>query len=184
MSPVALITGITGQDGSYLAEFLLGRGYRVAGMTRRSSTANDERISHIRHRIELVQGDLLDQASLVAALAAAHLALVILALGFTDVHLGISAIVFVALAGALLTAVPLSPAGLGAVETGMVGILTLTYGVPASEALAVAVVDRAITVLSVVLIGAIAYLLSDKTARSREPSAADSAPGPALGPNQ
>jgi len=70
MSPVALITGITGQDGSYLAEFLLGRGYRVAGMTRRSSTANDERISHIRHRIDLVQGDLLDQASLVAALAA------------------------------------------------------------------------------------------------------------------
>jgi len=64
----ALITGITGQDGSYLAEFLLEKGYRVVGMTRRSSTASDERIAHIRDRIEIVQGDLLDQASLVEAL--------------------------------------------------------------------------------------------------------------------
>ena len=69
MRPTALITGITGQDGSYLAEFLLDRGYRVVGMTRRSSTAADERIAHIRDRLELIQGDLLDQASLVAALA-------------------------------------------------------------------------------------------------------------------
>ncbi len=68
MSPTALITGITGQDGSYLADLLLERGYRVVGMTRRSSTANDERIAHIRDRIEIVQGDLLDQASLVTAL--------------------------------------------------------------------------------------------------------------------
>jgi GDPmannose 4,6-dehydratase len=67
-APTALITGITGQDGSYLAEFLLERGYRVAGMTRRSSTATDERIAHLGDRLELVQGDLLDQASLVAAL--------------------------------------------------------------------------------------------------------------------
>ena len=66
--PVALITGITGQDGSYLAEFLLERGYRVAGMTRRSSTSTDERITHLGGRLELVQGDLLDQASLVTAL--------------------------------------------------------------------------------------------------------------------
>ncbi len=64
----ALITGITGQDGSYLAEFLLEKGYRVVGVTRRSSTASDERIAHIRDRIEIVQGDLLDQASLVEAL--------------------------------------------------------------------------------------------------------------------
>jgi GDPmannose 4,6-dehydratase len=64
----ALITGITGQDGSYLAELLLGKGYRVVGMTRRSSTASDERIAHIRDQIEIIQGDLLDQASLVAAL--------------------------------------------------------------------------------------------------------------------
>jgi GDPmannose 4,6-dehydratase len=66
----ALITGITGQDGSYLAELLLEKGYRVVGMTRRSSTASDERIAHIRDRIEIVQGDLLDQASLVEALRA------------------------------------------------------------------------------------------------------------------
>ncbi len=68
MVPTALITGITGQDGSYLAELLLDKGYRVVGMTRRSSTATDERIAHLGDRIELIQGDLLDQASLVAAL--------------------------------------------------------------------------------------------------------------------
>ncbi len=66
----ALITGITGQDGSYLAELLLSRGYRVAGVTRRSSTVNDERIAHIRGEITLLQGDLLDQASLIEALRA------------------------------------------------------------------------------------------------------------------
>jgi GDPmannose 4,6-dehydratase len=70
MARTALITGITGQDGSYLAELLLEKGYRVVGMTRRSSTASDERIAHIRDRIEIVQGDLLDQASLVEALRA------------------------------------------------------------------------------------------------------------------
>ena len=68
MTKTALITGITGQDGSYLAELLLEKGYRVVGMTRRSSTATDERIAHLVDRLELVQGDLLDQASLVAAL--------------------------------------------------------------------------------------------------------------------
>ena len=64
----ALITGITGQDGSYLAEFLLAKNYRVVGMTRRSSTATNERIAHLMDQIELVDGDLLDQASLVEAL--------------------------------------------------------------------------------------------------------------------
>ena len=64
----ALITGITGQDGSYLAELLLEKGYRVVGMTRRSSTAAFERIEHLVEHIELVQGDLLDQASLVDAI--------------------------------------------------------------------------------------------------------------------
>jgi len=64
----ALITGITGQDGSYLAEFLLEKGYRVVGMTRRSSSNAIDRIEHLLDRIELVQGDVLDQASLVAAL--------------------------------------------------------------------------------------------------------------------
>jgi GDPmannose 4,6-dehydratase len=61
----ALITGVTGQDGSYLAEFLLERGYEVHGMVRRSSTENFERIEHLRGRISIVQGDLLDQLSLI-----------------------------------------------------------------------------------------------------------------------
>jgi GDPmannose 4,6-dehydratase len=68
MNRTALITGITGQDGSYLAELLLEQGYRVVGMTRRSSTITNERIAHLADSIELVQGDLLDQASLVEAL--------------------------------------------------------------------------------------------------------------------
>ncbi|MGD9092729.1 MAG: GDP-mannose 4,6-dehydratase [Anaerolineales bacterium] len=61
----ALITGITGQDGSYLAEFLLENGYEIVGMVRRSSTINFERIHHIQNQIEIVSGDLLDQASLI-----------------------------------------------------------------------------------------------------------------------
>lgn len=61
----ALITGITGQDGSYLAEFLLEKGYQVIGMVRRTSTTNFDRIRHIQDRLTLVQGDLLDQTSLV-----------------------------------------------------------------------------------------------------------------------
>lgn len=66
--PTAFITGITGQDGSYLAEFLLARGYRVVGMARRSSTLNYERIEHIADEMDIVQGDLHDQSSLVSAL--------------------------------------------------------------------------------------------------------------------
>src|SRR5512135_2005028 len=61
----ALITGITGQDGSYLAEFLLEKGYDVVGMVRRSSTINFERIYHIQDQLTLVSGDLLDQASMI-----------------------------------------------------------------------------------------------------------------------
>jgi GDPmannose 4,6-dehydratase len=68
----ALITGITGQDGSYLAELLLERGYRVHGMVRRASTEKFERIEHLRDRITLHQGDLLDQRSLVDTLRAAQ----------------------------------------------------------------------------------------------------------------
>ena len=64
----ALITGITGQDGSYLAELLLAKGYKVYGLTRQTSTVNNERIKHIEEKMELVQGDLLDQSSLAAAL--------------------------------------------------------------------------------------------------------------------
>ena len=61
----ALITGITGQDGSYLAELLLEKGYEVFGMVRRASTENFERIEHLRDRIRLAQADLLDQLSLI-----------------------------------------------------------------------------------------------------------------------
>ncbi len=68
MSKTALITGITGQDGSYLAEFLLSIGYRVCGVVRRSSTVNFERLYHLQDRIELIPGDLLDQNSLISAL--------------------------------------------------------------------------------------------------------------------
>jgi GDPmannose 4,6-dehydratase len=64
----ALITGITGQDGSYLAELLLEKGYTVYGLTRRTSTVNNERIKHIQDKIHLIQGDLLDQSSLASAL--------------------------------------------------------------------------------------------------------------------
>ncbi len=61
---IALITGITGQDGSYLAEWLLKQNYRVIGLVRQTSTINDQRIAPIRDRIELAHGDLLDQGSL------------------------------------------------------------------------------------------------------------------------
>ncbi len=65
----ALITGITGQDGSYLAELLLDEGYRVVGMTRRTSTDVHERIGHIVDRLEIVSGDLLDQSSMTSIVA-------------------------------------------------------------------------------------------------------------------
>ncbi|MGH9530422.1 MAG: GDP-mannose 4,6-dehydratase, partial [Terriglobales bacterium] len=68
MQRKALITGITGQDGSYLAEFLLEKGYQVSGLVRRSSTINFERINHLQDKIELIPGDLLDQSSLITAL--------------------------------------------------------------------------------------------------------------------
>jgi len=64
----ALITGITGQDGSYLAEFLLEKGYHVIGMVRRASTESFERIAHLRDRIAILEGDLLDQLSLITLL--------------------------------------------------------------------------------------------------------------------
>jgi GDPmannose 4,6-dehydratase len=68
MAQRALITGITGQDGSYLAEFLLEKGYKVFGLVRRTSTVNFERIGHLRDQAELISGDLLDQNSLHRAL--------------------------------------------------------------------------------------------------------------------
>ena len=68
MARRALITGITGQDGSYLAELLLDHGYEVIGMVRRSSTLNFERIAHIQDRVTLVTGDLLDEVSMISIL--------------------------------------------------------------------------------------------------------------------
>jgi len=68
----ALVTGVTGQDGSYLAEFLLERGYEVWGLVRRSASSNQERLEGVRERLHLVNGDLLDQSSLMSALAEAR----------------------------------------------------------------------------------------------------------------
>jgi GDPmannose 4,6-dehydratase len=69
MARRALITGITGQDGSYLAELLLDRGYEVVGMVRRSSTVNFERLAHLQHRLTLVPGDVLDEISMIEILS-------------------------------------------------------------------------------------------------------------------
>ena len=68
MQKRALITGITGQDGSYLAEWLLSEGYEVVGMVRRSSTLNFERIAHIQDRLTLASADVLDEVSLIEVL--------------------------------------------------------------------------------------------------------------------
>lgn len=91
-----------------------------------------------------------------------RLYLVIQALGFDDVTIGLSGAVFVALIGSLLTAVPLSPAGLGIVEAGVVGVLTVAYGVPLPEATAIALLDRVISVFSVIIVGSVAYFVSSK----------------------
>jgi uncharacterized protein (TIRG00374 family) len=88
--------------------------------------------------------------------------LVVQALGFPDANLGISGAFFVALIGSLLTAVPLSPAGLGLVEAGMVGVLVAAYGLPVTEATTIALVDRVISVFSIVVLGSILYLVSNK----------------------
>ena len=93
---------------------------------------------------------------------AARLYLVVSALGFPDVHLGISGAFFVALVGSLLTAVPLTPAGVGVVETGVLLLLTQAYGIDQTEALAIILVDRAISVLSIIVLGSIAYAVSPK----------------------
>jgi hypothetical protein len=116
---------------------------------------------------------------LLAAITAAvwmteamRLFLVISALGFSDLHLGLSGTMFVALAASLLTAVPLTPGGLGIVEAGIVGILTAIYGVPVTEATAIALLDRAISVLSIIVLGGIVYVISPKTKRATERSMA------------
>jgi uncharacterized protein (TIRG00374 family) len=93
---------------------------------------------------------------------ALRLFFVVQALGFPGVELGLSGAVFVALIGSLLTAVPLSPAGLGIVEAGVVGVLTVAYGVPLPEATAIALLDRVISVFSIIVLGSIAYVISPK----------------------
>ncbi len=97
---------------------------------------------------------------------AMRLLFVVDSLGF-DISLGISGAFFVALVASLLTAVPFTPAGLGIVEAGIVGILTVVYQADPTEAAAIALVDRAISVLSVIVLGFIAYLLSPKTKGGR-----------------
>ncbi len=102
---------------------------------------------------------------------AIRLLFVTYALGF-EISLGISGAFFVALVASLLTAVPFTPAGLGIVEAGIVGLLTVVYQADPNEAAAIALVDRAISVLSVIILGFIAYLLSPKT-KGRRPPATD-----------
>lgn len=99
---------------------------------------------------------------LVWATESLRLWLVVQALSFPGVSLGLSGAVFVALIGSLLTAVPLSPAGLGIVEAGIIGVLTLVYRVPLAEATAIALLDRVISVFSIIVLGSIAYVLSPK----------------------
>jgi glycosyltransferase 2 family protein len=99
---------------------------------------------------------------LIWSTEAMRLYIVVEALGFSDLHLGISGAFFVALTGSLLTAVPFTPAGIGVVETGVIFVLTQVYGVPTTEAVAITLVDRVISVLSIIVFGSIAYSISGK----------------------
>jgi hypothetical protein len=114
---------------------------------------------------------------LIWATEGMRLWLVVQALGLPDVSLGISGAFFVALIGSLLTAVPLSPAGLGIVELGVVGVLVAAYGVPLTEATTIAVLDRVISVFSIIVIGSMLYLVSGK--RRGEGLSRPEAPAPA-----
>jgi len=89
-----------------------------------------------------------------------RLYIVVLALGFPDVQLGLSGAIFVALIGSLLTAIPLSPAGLGFAQAGVIGVLTVAYGVPLPEATAITILDWVISVLSIIVFGAVVYVVS------------------------
>ena len=96
-----------------------------------------------------------------------------------DVAVGVSGAFFVALIASLLTAVPFTPAGIGLVEGGIVFVLHNIYNVPQTEALAIAVVDRAISVLSVIIVGSVVYVVSNKTKAKARPSADPAADGSA-----
>ena len=120
---------------------------------------------------------------LIWATESLRLYLVVQALGFPGVQLGLSGAVFVALIGSLLTAVPLAPAGLGVVELGVGGVLVAAYHVSAPQAATIVLVDRVISVLSIIVLGSIAYWVSPKRrGLGVEPSGPGSAagvPGPA-----
>ena len=107
---------------------------------------------------------------------------VVQALGFADVSLGLSGAVFVALIGSLLTAVPLSPAGLGIVEAGVIGVLHVAYGVPLPEATAIALLDRVISVFSVIVLrlDRLPRVAASRVARdaSRSPTGSSQRPCP------
>jgi len=97
---------------------------------------------------------------LIWATEGLRLYLVILSLGFKDVEIGLSGAMFVALIGSLLTAIPLSPAGLGFAQAGVIGVLTVVYGIPLPEATAITILDWVISVLSIIVFGAIVYVVS------------------------
>jgi uncharacterized protein (TIRG00374 family) len=108
-----------------------------------------------------------------------RLFIVVAALGFPDVELGLSGALFVALIGSLLTAIPLSPAGLGFAQAGVIGVLTVAYGVPLPEATAITILDWVISVLSIIVFGAIVYVVSPMPrglGRIPQPVSATSAP--------
>ena len=91
---------------------------------------------------------------------ALRLFIVVQALGVPGVSLGLAGAVFVALIGCLLTAIPLSPAGLGFAQAGVIGVLTVAYKVPLAEATAITILDWSISVLSIIVFGAILYVVS------------------------
>lgn len=105
---------------------------------------------------------LLMVTAMIWATEGLRLYLVVQALGFPDVELGLSGAFFVALIGSLLTAVPLSPAGLGVVEIGVAAVLHLAYGIPSTEAATIVIVDRLISVFSIIVFGGILYVVSGK----------------------
>jgi uncharacterized protein (TIRG00374 family) len=107
---------------------------------------------------------------LIWATEGLRLFLVVQALGLPDVEIGLSGAFFVALIGSLLTAIPLSPAGLGFVELGVVGVLTAAYGIPVTEATTIALVDRTISVFSIIVLGAVAYAISPRRRGSGIPA--------------
>ena len=107
---------------------------------------------------------------LIWATEALRLYFVVLAMGF-NLPLGLSGGLFVALIASLLTAIPFTPAGLGAVEGAVVFILTTLYGATTTQAVAITLVDRAISVISIILLGSVAYVLSGKTKGRRQTAA-------------